>query len=446
MKISISGIRGIFGQDLNLHTIMNFSRLFASFLINNSTITEKKCLVARDTRPSSYLILQTVSAAIMEQGINVLDLGIAPTPFVFHESIKYGNGVIVTASHNPFEWNGLKFIINGRGIFEKELDLIQQENILSGTQFGEMYALNSNYISDILELLRKTGYLEDNRKKRNTIGLDPGGGAISSYIPKLYNSLNQEFYTINDIAGISSRSPDPTTDDLLELRKLVLSKKLDLGFAFDMDADRLVVVDKNGNKLSPDLTLLLCIASVLDHGAKKFVASLDTSNSIKRIITEYGGSLYHSKVGEANVVKEILHLNADAGGEGSSAGFIMPKFDMCRDGILASAIISSLSDKVYNHCMEIASKYSTIRSKIPMESSFQKQVIEKFGDNFQEKSYDIVKMDGTKIMIDDNSWILIRSSNTEHAVRISVESTPENVLTLFNEVKQKVLSIYEEIK
>jgi len=446
VKISISGIRGIFGQDLNLHTIMNFSRLFASFLINNSTITEKKCLVARDTRPSSYLILQTVSAAIMEQGINVLDLGIAPTPFVFHESIKYGNGVIVTASHNPFEWNGLKFIINGRGIFEKELDLIQQENILSGTQFGEMYALNSNYISDILELLRKTGYLEDNRKKRNTIGLDPGGGAISSYIPKLYNSLNQEFYTINDIAGISSRSPDPTTDDLLELRKLVLSKKLDLGFAFDMDADRLVVVDKNGNKLSSDLTLLLCIASVLDHGAETFVASLDTSNSIKRIITEYGGSLYHSKVGEANVVKEIIRLNADAGGEGSSAGFIMPKFDMCRDGILASAIISSLSDEVYNHCMEIASKYSTIRSKIPMESSFQKQVIEKFGDNFQEKSYDIVRMDGTKIMIDDNSWILIRSSNTEHAVRISVESTPENVLTLFNEVKQKVLSIYEEIK
>ena len=446
MKISISGIRGIFGQDLNLHAIMNFSRLFASFIINNSTKTENKCLVARDTRPSSYLIFQTVSAAIMEQGINVLDLGIAPTPFVFHESIKYGNGIIVTASHNPFEWNGLKFIINGRGIFEKELDLIQHENILSSTQFGEMYALNSNYISDILELLRKSGYLEDNRKKRNTIGLDPGGGAISSYIPKLYNSLNQEFYTINDIAGISSRSPDPTTDDLLELRKLVLSKKLDLGFAFDMDADRLVVVDKNGNKLSPDLTLLLCIASVLDHGAKKFVASLDTSNSIKHIITEYGGSLYHSKVGEANVVKEILRLNADAGGEGSSAGFIMPKFDMCRDGILASAIISSLSDEVYNHCMEIASKYSTIRSKIPMESSFQKQVIEKFGDKSQKKSYEIVKMDGTKIMIDDNSWILIRSSNTEHAVRISVESTPDNVLTLFNEVKQKVLSIYEEIK
>jgi phosphomannomutase len=96
--------------------------------------------------------------------------------------------------------------------------------------------------------------------------------------------------------------------------------------------------------------------------------------------------------------------------------------------------------------MEIASKYSTIRSKIPMESSLQKPVIEKFEDKFQKESYDTVKMDGMKIMIDDNSWILIRSSNTEHAVRISVESTPDNVLTLFNEVKQKVLSIYEEIK
>src|ERR1041385_4398281 len=120
-----------------------------------------------------------------------------------------------------------------------------------------MYKLNSNYIPDILELLRMNGYFQVNGKKRKIIGLDPGGGAMSSYIPNLYNSLNQEFYTINDIPGISSRSPDPTTDDLLELRMLVLSKKLDLGFAYDMDADRLVVVDKQGNKLSPELNFFI---------------------------------------------------------------------------------------------------------------------------------------------------------------------------------------------
>lgn len=446
MKISISGIRGIFNQDLNLNNIINFSRLFASFIINNSINSEKKCLVARDTRPSSDIILRTVSAAIMEKGIDVFDLGVAPTPFVFRESIKYGNAIIVTASHNPLEWNGLKFVINGRGMFEEELDSIQQQDATSNTQFGKSYHINSKYILDILEFMRKNRYLDDGRKRTNAVGLDPGGGAISSFISKLYDSLNQDFLSINDIAGISSRSPDPTTDDLFELRKLVLSKKLDLGFAFDMDADRLVVVDRNGNKLSTDLTLLLCIASTLYHGAKKFVVSIDTSNAIGNMVTDHGGTLNYSKVGEANVVKQLLNLKADAGGEGSSAGFIMPKFNMCRDGILASVIISSLNEDLYNDCIEIASNYSTIRSKVPIESNLHQTVIEKFEQKFKAKSFHIIKMDGTKILMDDKSWILLRSSNTEHAVRISVESSPDNVLSIFNDAKKKVQSIYEEIK
>ncbi|MGE5822337.1 MAG: phosphomannomutase [Nitrososphaerota archaeon] len=446
MKISISGIRGIFNQVLNLNNIINFSRLFSSFIINNSINSGKKCLVARDTRPSSDIILRTVSAAIMEKGIDVFDLGVAPTPFVFRESIKYGNAIIVTASHNPLEWNGLKFVINGRGMFEEELDSIQQQDATSSTGFGKSYHINSKYILDILEFMRKNRYLDDGRKRTNTVGLDPGGGAICSFIPKLYDSLNQDFSSINDIAGISSRSPDPTTDNLFELRKLVLSKKLHLGFAFDMDADRLVVVDRNGNKLSTDLTLLLCIASTLYHGAKKFVVSIDTSNAIGHMVTDHGGTLNYSKVGEANVVKQLLNLKADAGGEGSSAGFIMPKFNMCRDGILASVIISSLNEDLYNDCIEIASNYSTIRSKVPIQSNFQKPVIEKFEQKFKAKSFHIIKMDGTKILIDEKSWILIRSSNTEHAVRISVESSPDNVLSIFNDAKKKVQSIYEEIK
>jgi phosphomannomutase len=382
----------------------------------------------------------------MEKGIDVFDLGVAPTPFVFRESIKYGNAIIVTASHNPLEWNGLKFVINGRGMFEEELDSIQQQDATSSTGFGKSYHINSKYILDILEFMRKNRYLDDGGKRTNTVGLDPGGGAISSFIPKLYNSMNQDFLSINDIAGISSRSPDPTTDDLFELRNLVLSKKLDLGFAFDMDADRLVVVDRNGNKLSTDLTLLLCIASTLYHGAKKFVVSIDTSNAIGHMVTDHGGTLNYSKVGEANVVKQLLNLKADAGGEGSSAGFIMPKFNMCRDGILASVIISSLNEDLYDDCIEIASSYSTIRSKVPIESNFQETVIEKFEQKFKAKSFHIIKMDGTKILMDDKSWILLRSSNTEHAVRISVESSPDNVLSIFNDAKKKVQSIYEEIK
>jgi phosphomannomutase len=184
----------------------------------------------------------------------------------------------------------------------------------------------------------------------------------------------------------------------------------------------------------------------LHHGAKKFVVSTDTSNAIAQILSDHGGTLSHSKVGEANVVRQLIQMNADAGGEGSSAGFIMPKFNMCRDGILASAIISSLNEDLYDECIEIASNYSTIRSKIPIESSLQETVIEKFEEKFKEKSYQIVRMDGTKILIDDKSWVLFRSSKTEHAVRISVESTPDKVLTIFNDAKERVQSIYEEIK
>ena len=446
MKISISGIRGIYGQDLNLHNIINFARLFTCFIINNSAIVEKRCLIARDTRPSSDIIHRTISAAIMEQGVDVIDMGVAPTPFAFRESTRYGNAIIVTASHNPLEWNGLKFVINGRGIFEDELESIQQQDTFSNTEFGKLFHINSKYVFDMLELMRDNGYLDDGRSNTKTIGIDPGGGAISSFIPQLYDSMNQKFFTVNDIAGISSRSPDPTTDDLFELRKLVLSKKLELGFAFDMDADRLVVVDKKGNKLSTDLTLLLCIASMLNRGAKRFVVSIDTSTAIEHMVSQHGGTLRHSKVGESNVVKQLIEMNADAGGEGSSAGFIMPKFNMCRDGILASAIISSLNEDLYGECIQIASGYSTIRSKIPIESNFHESVIEKFEEKFREKSYQIIKMDGTKVLIDDISWVLIRSSNTEHAVRISVESAPDKVQSIFNDVKEKVQSIYEKIK
>jgi phosphomannomutase len=174
--------------------------------------------------------------------------------------------------------------------------------------------------------------------------------------------------------------------------------------------------------------------------------SLDTSNAVEHMVEDHGGSLNYSKVGEANVVKEMLNLNAEAGGEGSSAGFIMPKFNMCRDGVLASAIICSLNHDQYNDCIELASNYSTIRSKLPIESYYQKAIIEKIEDKFKAKSFQIEKMDGTKILVDDKSWILIRSSNTEDAVRISVESTPNNVLSLFKDTKEKVLSIYDEIK
>src|SRR5919205_470329 len=435
MKISISGVRGIYGVDLSLHEIIRFTGLFAS-IIKSET---RKCVLAQDTRPSSRIISEIVTAGLMEQGIDVYNFGVAPTPLVFREARKYGSGFIVTASHNPLEWNGLKFIIKGRGIFENELDyMLNGMDIPKPDRFGKLFDTVSNYKDEVVDLIRIKA------RNNRVVGLDLGGGATCGYFTQLFGRLEQKFYSINDIGGLSSRGPDPTTDNLKELRKLVTSNRLDFGFAFDLDGDRLVVVNNKGEKLSADATLLICIASSLNLGMKKFVASLDTSLSVEKYVIQNGGSFDYSKVGEANVVKKMLNVDADAGGEGSSAGFIMPLFNMCRDGFLASAIISSTDRKLIEECLRFSSQYFQIRSKIPADIVVQSKVIEKFIDILKVDSSQVLTIDGVKAILDDDSWVLIRPSNTEHAIRISVESKISKAQLLYKEMRERVQLVYDQ--
>jgi phosphomannomutase len=445
MKISISGIRGIYGHDdLNLYEITKFSRLFAVYLIKAGG----KCVIGRDTRPSSRIIAQTVTAALMQEGVDVFDLNVAPTPFVFRESRKYGAGYMVTASHNPLEWNGLKLAVGGRLIFENELNLMLKgtlptEKILN--KFGKSFDAVSDYVNELVDLV---GTSEST--KHIKIGLDPGGGATSGYANQLFKNLGHKFYSINDVYGMSSRGPDPTIENLNDLSALVMTNQLDFGFAFDLDGDRLVIVNNRGEKLTPDLTLLICVAGALNLGMKKFVTSIDTSLAVEKFARYYYGKgmlkFDYSKVGEANVVSKMLEVNADAGGEGSSAGFVMPKFNMCRDGFLASAIISSLDIKTINDCINFASQYSQIRTKIPMHYDLHKEVIDKLSELLKKESSQILTLDGIKAIIDDDSWILVRSSNTEDAIRISVESKASNVQKLYNKISNKVQSTYDKVK
>jgi phosphomannomutase len=402
-------------------------------------------LLARDTRPSSDVLLKAVSAGLMEQGINVFNLNVAPTPIAFRESRKYKSALIVTASHNPLEWNGLKFVIDGRGIFEDELDTMLNGPVSPAITYGKMYPVYSSYIQDVVDLIKVNGYA-DNIEREKTVGFDPGGGAVCRYIPDLFKMLGQKSYSINDIEGISSRTPDPTTDELLELRELVTNNKLDFGFAFDMDGDRLVVVDKNGKKLTPDLTLLLCVAGTIQHGMKKYVTSLDTSNAVSDIIKLYGGSVSYSKVGEANVVQAMMKIDAEAGGEGSSAGFIMPKFNMCRDGMLSASIIASLNDKSVKECKNLTSRYEVIRTKVSVDQAKVSILMQKLKDRLKEESSDLLELDGIKALVDESSWILIRPSNTENSLRISVESLHGKASTLYKKTEELVLSIHDQVK
>ncbi len=430
MKISISGVRGIYGHDdLTLNEAAQFAGRFANL------IKSRKCIVARDTRPSGYMLSQIIVASLMAAGIDVYNLGVASTPAAFREARRYGAGIIVTASHNPLEWNGLKFIIEGRGLFEDELEVMLSSEVSLSQNVGKEYVATTSYVDDVAALAG-TG--------NANVGIDAGGGASCGYPERLFKKIGIKFQSINCVPGISSRGPDPTADTLTDLRLLVTANRLDLGFALDLDGDRLVVVNEKGEKLSPDATLLLCVARAVELGTRKFVTSIDTSVAIGKYIKEHGGTIDYSKVGEANVVSKMLEVGAEAGGEGSSAGFIMPRFNMCRDGLLAAATIATLGRNVMNDCLSFASQYAQVRSKIAAPSSLHSKIIERLPDALKAECSQMITGDGVKGIIDEDSWLLVRPSNTEHAIRLSVESRTDKAQSLYNKMSEKVQHIYEE--
>jgi phosphomannomutase len=179
---------------------------------------------------------------------------------------------------------------------------------------------------------------------------------------------------------------------------------------------------------------------------KKFVTSIDTSVSVEKLIKSHHGRSECSKVGEANVVKRMLELDADAGGEGSSAGFILPRFNMCRDGLLAAATVSSLDRSTINECLRLASEYVQIRSKISVNSTIHLKLLDKLLDQFGSEASQILTIDGVKAIFDEDSWVLVRPSNTEDAIRISVESKANNAQSLYKKTMEKVNLIYERVK
>jgi phosphomannomutase len=429
LKVSISGVRGIYGTDLNLHEVARFAGLFAN------VVKSGRCAIAQDTRPSGRIIAQVVSASLMAAGIDVYNLGVAPTPAAFREARKYGAGIIITASHNPLEWNGLKFIIEGRGLFEKELESMLSSSVKISPAAGREYPATTSYVDDVAQLVG-TG--------TGRVGIDAGGGAACGYGEQLFKKMGHKYFSINGVAGVSSRGPDPTSDELADLRALVLLQKLDNGYALDLDGDRLVVVNEKGEKLNPDATLLLCVARAIELGARNYVTSIDSSVAIEKYVKERGGRMTRSKVGEANVVDKMLEVGADAGGEGSSAGFIMPRFNMCRDGLLAAATISTLDKKTAYDCLSFASQFAQVRSKIAADSAMHAKVIERLPDVLKSESSQLITGDGVKAIIDEDSWVLVRPSNTEHAIRVSVESRADKAQSLYKTMSEKVQRVYEE--
>lgn len=374
----------------------------------------------------------------MERGISVYNLGVAPTPVAFKESRKYGSGLIVTSSHNPLEWNGLKFILEGRGINERELERLVRGGQHSKEKIGSESQVESTYVGDALKLIGKMG-------KKPKVALDVGGGAAFQVAPVLLERLGCKIKMINQNPGRSARGPDPTADKLSGLVRL--SRRADIGFAFDLDGDRLVVV-KDGRKQAPDVTLGLGVAKALEMGYKRFVLSIDTSVAIEKFINGEGGQVRRSKVGEANVVDLMLRTRSQAGGEGSSAGFILPDFNMCRDGLLTSGLIASMvGTNNFSDITKFMEGYIQSRNKVNADSRFHKKTMSILTKKMEKNFSHVITIDGIKAIIDEDSWVLVRQSNTEHSIRISAESNNLNrIKNVEKEIVRLVTKSYEEAR
>ena len=204
MKISISGIRGIYGKDLLPNDILKFCNGFSKL------IKDGKCAIGRDTRTSGEIIEKLVSAVLLERGIDVYNLGIVPTPVVFRKAKEIGAGIVITSSHNPIEWNGLKFILNGRGIDEEELEFVKNGINEEKVNVGREIFVESEYISDAVEIVGKV-------KQSREVVVDIGGGAAKNYASQLLKKIGCNVTTINEELEKCSRGPDPTSDNLKEL-------------------------------------------------------------------------------------------------------------------------------------------------------------------------------------------------------------------------------------
>jgi phosphomannomutase/phosphoglucomutase len=421
---SISGLRGIYDRDLTIAYVKGWASRFAAFT------GEGDIAIGCDTRPSSEALLKSVADALSGAGCVVHRLGLVATPEIFRYVRVSGmdGGVMVTASHNPPEWNGLKFITkDGMGISEEELLAIRESHPTFSP--GRVEPASSPYYDDIL---RRVGPDSGTGVK---VGLDLGGGSATKSATQLFEMMGAEVHAINMRAGAFNRTVDPTEDPLAQLSQEVVSHRCDVGFAFDGDGDRLVVMDAEGTKLPPD-TIFALMASEIVKEDDMVAISVDTSSAVAEIVRNKGGKVVLAPVGEANVVRTMLDTRSSLGGEGSSGGVIFPDFSYCRDGLLAAALlVRSLRRSALTDILADLPSYSLERLKMTADRpSFEKAL-----GVIRREHPDSITLDGVRLE-GSHGWMLFRASRTEDAVRISVEARSQKELPAAVEEAKALLS------
>lgn len=431
LKVSVSGIRGIWNQSLTLSLLSDYTQAFGRYVLEQSG---KRVLLGRDARTTGALISSYCASILNAMGMDVDDAGIVPTPTVLYGVRQgYDAGLIITASHNPPEWNALKFVKKG-GFFtgEKDLAVILKHlgKTVPAAQFnkvgntGSAPGVMDQHIKAVIESVDA----EAIRKKKYRVVLDPVNSAGAVITERLLKGLGCEVKLINGtVDGTFGRGTEPTPENLKHLAAVIKEFKADAAFAQDPDADRLVVADETGRVLSEENTLSLALLAAMPrHKNAAVVVNLSTSQANGDIAARFGGRLIRSKVGEANVVEKIHETGAAIGGEGNG-GVIYPAVNTARDSLVGAALtleLMALTGKTLSQCAQDIPAYVMRKEKYDFKGSLD-ALFEKLLAAFPGAG--INREDGLWLGFADG-WLHVRASNTEPIVRLIAEAKEESVL------------------
>lgn len=455
---SISGTRGTIGgrvgENLTAQDIVESTAAYAHWV--KKQIENPVVVVGRDARISGELVSQIVVSTLRMMGVHVSDLGLSTTPTVEIAVMQEGaaGGIIITASHNPKQWNALKFV-NHKGEFISAADGLEILRLIDAreVEYAEIELLGNynkrvGYIQKHIDLILQLDLVQTNsiREKQFRIVVDcvNSTGAISM-VP-LLEQLGCEVIAINDaVNGRFAHNPEPLPEHLTELAAAVINHKAHLGVAVDPDVDRLALICEDGEPFGEEYTLVAVADYVLKHhNGGNSVSNLSSTQALMKITQKYGGAYNASAVGEVNVVQMMKDNNAIIGGEGNG-GIIYPALHYGRDAMVGIALFLSHmaeSGKPAAALRSLYPNYVIIKDKIQLTADIDIDLLlSKLTEKYHR--YPQNSVDGLKIFVDEN-WIHLRRSNTEPIIRIYTES--DSQVTAENLAKKIKFDISEILK
>lgn len=433
LMVSVSGVRGRVGAGLTPEVVARFAAAFGAYLREMGD-ERPKVVLGRDSRTSGPLFVRAVTAALQSVGCDVVDIGLAPTPTTLYAIRHHGaaGAIVVTASHNPVEWNALKFA-SGSGMFLDGSEAPRMRAYVSEKPIpragwdglGEI-STDTEAVTRHLEAVLALPYLdvEGLRRRRFKVALECIRGAGAVILPRLLEALGCEVVGLNlEPDGRFPREPEPVAENLGELERLVRESGADIGLATDPDADRLSLVSNAGRAIGEDLTLALAAKLVLSHRKTPVVTNLSTSRVLEDIAAEAGVPLFRAPVGEINVARRMEAEGAAIGGEGNG-GVILPELHLTRDAMVAAALVLQFLLEAGTTLEEEVSRlrpYVIVKDKLPRDAGPLEATYAALEAELGAPDAD--HQDGLRLSWPaEAQWLHLRPSGTEPILRIIAEA------------------------